>query len=238
MASPEIILDTEDFVVLNKPAGTLSIPDRTQSSESLKEWMQKKWGNIFTVHRLDRDTSGLIVFAKHAQSHQFLSMAFEDRKVEKFYLGIINGTLVDKRGVIDAGIAEHPAKNGKMMVHKKGKTSVTEYQVLEEFGWYSKVQFQIHTGRTHQIRVHMQYLGHPIVCDELYGDGRPVFISSFKRNFKLSKSEEEERPILNRLGLHAQSLRFEDQTGKEYTLEAPLPKDMKALLQQLKKWKT
>jgi 23S rRNA pseudouridine955/2504/2580 synthase/23S rRNA pseudouridine1911/1915/1917 synthase len=124
------------------------------------------------------------------------------------------------------------------MVHKKGKPSVTDYEVLEEFGWYSLVQFQIHTGRTHQIRVHMQHLGHPIVCDELYGEARPIFISSFKRNFKLSRSEEEERPILHRLGLHAHRLRFKDEARNEYSLEAPLPKDMKALLQQLRKWKS
>jgi 23S rRNA pseudouridine1911/1915/1917 synthase len=238
MQNPEIILENEDFIVLNKPAGTLSIPDRTQSSESLKDWLQKKMGVIFTVHRLDKETSGLIVFAKHAQSHKFLSNAFEERMVEKYYLGIINGTISDKKGRIDEAIAEHPAKNGKMMVHKKGKLSVTDYEVLEEFGWYSLVQFQILTGRTHQIRVHMQHLGHPIVCDELYGDIQPILISSFKKNFKLSRSEEEERPILRRLGLHAQRLQFRDEAGKEYSLESPLPKDMKALLQQLRKWKS
>jgi 23S rRNA pseudouridine1911/1915/1917 synthase len=238
MQAPEIILENEDFIVLNKSAGTLSIPDRTQSSESLKDWLQKKMGTIFTVHRLDKETSGLIVFAKHAKSHKFLSSAFEDRMVEKYYLGIINGTVSDKRGRIDAAIAEHPAKNGKMMVHKKGKPSVTDYEVLEEFGWYSLVQFQILTGRTHQIRVHMQHLGHPIVCDELYGDAQPILISSFKKNFKLSRSEDEERPILRRLGLHAQRLGFRDEAGKDYLLESPLPKDMKALLQQLRKWKT
>jgi 23S rRNA pseudouridine1911/1915/1917 synthase len=238
MRLPDIIADTEDFVVLNKPSGVLSIPDRTQSSESLKEAIQKKWGTIFTIHRLDKGTSGLIVFAKHEQSHQFLSLAFEQRAVEKYYLGIIYGTPIDKKGRIDAPIAEHPAKNGKMMPHKNGKPSVTDYEVLEEFGGYSLMQFQIHTGRTHQIRVHMQHLGHPIVCDELYGEGRPILVSSFKRNFKLSLSQEEERPILSRLGLHASRLRFKDQSGKEIALEAPLPKDMKALLQQLRKWKS
>jgi 23S rRNA pseudouridine1911/1915/1917 synthase len=238
MLRPEIILENADFVILNKAAGILSIPDRTQSSESLKDWLQNKRGSIFTLHRLDRDTSGLILFAKNPASHQFLSLAFEERRVEKFYLGIIYGTLPDKKGRIEAPIAEHPAKNGKMIIHKKGKPSLTEYEVLEDFGGYSLLRFQLHTGRTHQIRVHMQWLGHPLVCDESYGNPQPIFISSFKRNFKLSRSEEEERPILHRLGLHSSHLRFEDATGKEYSLEAPLPKDMKALLQQLRKWKT
>jgi 23S rRNA pseudouridine955/2504/2580 synthase/23S rRNA pseudouridine1911/1915/1917 synthase len=84
----------------------------------------------------------------------------------------------------------------------------------------------------------MQKLGHPIACDELYGDGKPVFISALKKNFKLSKIEEEERPILNRLGLHASELSFTDQDGKMCVLKAEIPKDMRALLQQLRKWKS
>ncbi|HLY71971.1 MAG TPA: RNA pseudouridine synthase, partial [Puia sp.] len=119
---------------------------------------------------------------------------------------------------------------------KKGKPSITDYEVLEEFGSYSLVQFHIHTGRTHQIRVHMQHLGHPVVCDELYGNGEPVLVSSFKKKFKLSKFAEEEKPILSRLALHAWSLEIPDANGNEYTIEAPMPKDMKAFLQQLRKW--
>jgi 23S rRNA pseudouridine955/2504/2580 synthase/23S rRNA pseudouridine1911/1915/1917 synthase len=84
----------------------------------------------------------------------------------------------------------------------------------------------------------MQHLGHPIACDVLYGDGEPVYVSSIKRNFKLSKSEEEERPILSRLGLHAAQLAFTDEDGKEFTVEAELPKDIRALIQQLRKWKS
>jgi 23S rRNA pseudouridine955/2504/2580 synthase/23S rRNA pseudouridine1911/1915/1917 synthase len=122
-----------------------------------------------------------------------------------------------------------------MLVDKKGKPSLTDYEVVEEFGSYSFVQFQIYTGRTHQIRVHMQWLGHPVVCDNLYGNSEPVFISSFKKKFKLSKSEEE-KPILSRLALHSSCLKIKDANGNAYTIEAPLPKDMKALLQQLKKW--
>jgi len=123
-----------------------------------------------------------------------------------------------------------------MYVNKKGKASLTYYEVQEDLGLYSLLQFRLHTGRTHQIRVHMQSLGHPIVCDELYGDARPILISSFKKKFKLSRSEEDERPILQRLALHSQLLHFKDGKGEYHTLEAPLPKDMRALLQQLRKW--
>ena len=96
---------------------------------------------------------------------------------------------------------------------------------------------QIHTGRTHQIRVHAKHIGHPVVCDDLYGDGKPILLSSLKHKFKLSKNELEERPILKRLGLHALSLQFENTNNEIIKLEAPLPKDLKALLQQLRKRK-
>jgi 23S rRNA pseudouridine1911/1915/1917 synthase len=233
--SPEIIFENDQFIVVNKPPGLLSIPDREGKEISLKQLLQQKYGQIYTVHRLDRETSGIIVFAKDADMHKFLSQAFEERSVEKYYLGIVNGLLPEKAKTIDAPIMEHAVKRGLMIVHKKGKPAVTDYEVLEEFGKFSLLQFRIHTGRTHQIRVHMQYVGHPLVCDELYGDGLPVRVSSFKRNFKLSKYEEEEKPILSRVGLHAARLVFTDMAGKQYELEAPLPKDMRALLQQLKK---
>jgi len=236
MHKPEIIFENDHFIAINKPAGLLSIPDREGKEPSLKSWLREKYGNIFTVHRLDRDTSGVIVFAKDEDTHKYLSKVFEERAVEKIYAGLVQGTLAEKEGSIDASIVEHPAKPGLMIVAKKGKASLTDYEVKEELGLYSLVQFRIHTGRTHQIRVHMQHLGHPIVCDDTYGDGRPVFISSFKKNFKLSKHDEDERPILSRLALHSQLLHFQDEQGEFHTLEAPLPKDMRALIQQLKKW--
>ncbi|MHA4812059.1 RluA family pseudouridine synthase [Flavitalea flava] len=237
MQKPEILFENSEFIALNKPAGLLSIPDREGKESSLKSWLKHTYGNIFTVHRLDRGTSGVIVFAKNEESHKWLSKIFEERAVEKTYAGIVQGTPAEKKGTIDAPIMEHPVKLGTMVINKKGKASFTEYEVLEELGLYTLMQFRILTGRTHQIRVHMQSIGHPIVCDEYYGDARPIFISSFKRNFKLSKSEENERPILARLGLHSQILHFKDEQGEYHTIEAPLPKDMKALMQQLRKWK-
>ncbi len=232
----EIIFENEDFVAVNKASGLLSIPASDGSEPSLKELLKKKYNSIFTVHRLDRETSGVIVFAKNEKTHKFLSQEFESRNVQKTYLGMVKGILTEKKGSIDAPIAEHPTKRNIMIAGKKGKPSLTIYEVVEEFGSYSLVKFQILTGRTHQIRVHMQYIGHPIVCDELYGDGEPVFISSFKKKFKLSKTDEAEKPLLSRLALHSNMLSFKEANGNVHTIEAPLPKDMKALLQQLKKW--
>jgi 23S rRNA pseudouridine955/2504/2580 synthase/23S rRNA pseudouridine1911/1915/1917 synthase len=231
------ILDTPDLIVINKPSGLLSIPDREGKDISLKKLLIEKYGNIFTVHRLDKDTSGLIVFAKNETTHKHLSQQFEARQTEKIYLGLVIGSLADKKGSIDASISEHPAKKGLMTVYRKGKESLTDYEVLEDFKVFSWVQFKIHTGRTHQIRVHAKHIGHPVVCDELYGDGKPILLSTLKHKFKLSKNELEERPILNRLALHASSLQFLTINGEKMKLEAPLPKDLRALLQQLRKRK-
>jgi len=195
----------------------------------------ERYGQIFTVHRLDRETSGMILFAKNAETHRWLSGIFEKREVKKIYSGIVTGSLLSKSGLIEDPIAEHPAKNGTMIIHRKGKPAVTGFEVIEDFGRYSLVKFDLFTGRTHQIRVHMKNAGHPIVCDDLYGDGKPILVSSLKRKYKLSKSEEEERPILSRLGLHAVKLSFADENGTAFDFEAEMPKDMRALLSQLRK---
>jgi 23S rRNA pseudouridine1911/1915/1917 synthase len=233
-----IIFENDDIIVLNKPSGLLSIPDREGKDISLKKILQDKYGKIFTVHRLDKDTSGIIVFAKYETIHAHLSKQFEQRQTEKIYVGLIIGSPSNKKGSIDLPIAEHPVKKGLMIINRNGKEALTDYEVLKNFGIYSWMQFQIHTGRTHQIRVHMKDLGHPIVCDNLYGDGKPVLISSLKSKFKLSKKELEERPILNRLALHASQLKFSLPDKKKIELEAPLPKDLRAVLQQLNKWKS
>lgn len=232
-----IIFENEDFIALNKPSGLLSVPDREGKEVSLKTLLQAKYEQVFTVHRLDKQTSGIIVFAKNEETHKHLSRQFEERQTEKIYLGLVIGSPVNKKGSINKPIAENTVTRGMMIIHQRGKESLTDYEVLEDFGIYSWVQFRIHTGRTHQIRIHMKDLGHPVVCDDLYGDGKPVLVSSFKPRFKLSKKEEEERPILNRLALHAYQLKFNDVNRKPHELEAPLPKDIRALLQQLIKWK-
>ena len=231
-----IVFENEDFIAVNKSAGMLTIPDRHDETQlSLYKILSQQYGKVFIVHRLDRDTSGLVLFAKNETSHKYLSQLFEKRNIEKIYIGIVRGSLPGKTGSINEPIAEHPFHKGEMSINKKGKPSLTEYKVLEDHGIYSAVQFNIHSGRTHQIRVHMKFAGHPIACDAIYGDGNPILLSSFKKKYKLSKAEEEERPLLNRLALHSYQLNFKDADKNMHTLKAPVPKDIKALLQQLKK---
>lgn len=233
----DIILENDQFIAINKPSGLLSIPDRLGQEISLKDILKEKKGSIYTVHRLDRDTSGIIVFAKTEEAHKQLSQLFEGREMEKYYQGLVYGTMINPSGNIDAPIMEHPGKTSKMMTHAKGKPSSTDYTVLESFRLFSWVEFRIHTGRTHQIRVHMQHIGHSIVCDEIYGDPKPILLSSLKKNFKLAKAAEEEKPILSRLALHSHRLKF-SLNGETFELEAPIPKDLRAVLQQLRKWKS
>ncbi len=232
----DIIFENDLFIAINKPSGLLSIPDRMGQEISLKDILREKFGNIYTVHRIDRDTSGIIVFAKTEEAHKLLSQLFEGRDMEKYYLGLVYGQMVHTAGNIDAPIMEHPGKTTKMMTHAKGKASSTDYEVVESFRLFSWVSFRIHTGRTHQIRVHMQHIGHSIVCDDIYGEAKPILLSSLKKNFKLAKVAEEEKPILARLALHSHRLKFTLEE-EEFDLEAPVPKDLRAVLQQLRKWK-
>jgi len=232
----DIVFENDDFIAINKEPGMLTIPDRHDDTQlSLYKILNQKYDKIFIVHRLDRETSGLILFAKNERTHKYLSQLFEKRNIEKKYLGIVRGSVPEKEGSINQPIMEHPVKKGMMVINKKGKSSLTNYQLLEDYGIYSLVEFEIQSGRTHQIRIHTKALGHPIICDEMYGDGKPVFLSSFKKKYRLSQDELEERPMISRLGLHSFSLHFKDVNGEDFFIEAPLPKDMKALLQQLKK---
>ena len=229
----DIIQQNDHFIVINKPSGLLSVPDRTQSEPSLKDLLRQRYDEVYTVHRLDKATSGLIVFARNVETHKTLSKLFETREVEKYYLGLIEGNLIPESGLVETGIMEHPA-GGRMMNHAKGKPSKTAYQSEETFKGYSLVRFRIYTGRTHQIRVHCQYLGHSIVGDPVYGEGKPLLLSAIKKKFNLSKKELEERPMMGRLALHAHQIKFQLE-GVDYDFEAPLSKDMQATLTQLRK---
>jgi len=230
-----IIAEHEDFVAIDKPSGMLSIPDRTQSEPSLKDKLMERYGKILTVHRIDRDTSGLILFARTEAMHQYLCGLFENRGIRKFYSGVVLGMPPKAEGLIDAPIMEDPAHAGRMMVHRNGKPAQTGYTVLETHPQYSLMQFELFSGRTHQIRVHMKHIGHPLAVDPLYGDGKPILLSSIKKKYHLSKSEEAERPMIGRLALHAFELNFALPNGEDVRLEAPIPKEFKALMQQLRK---
>lgn len=230
-----ICYEDNDMVVCNKPSGLLSIPDRVNKDvPSMQMLLKEKYQDIFVVHRLDKETSGCIVFAKNKETHQYLSSQFEHRKVQKIYHAILQGTPAIAEGTISQSIAVHKSIAGKMMIdNKNGKTAISHYKVLEKFGKYSLVSFHIETGRTHQIRVHSAFIGHPIVCDALYGNGAQVFIHNIK---KMGVQHFAERPLVKRIALHAYSLQVQNRKGEPILTNASYEKDMNAMLIQCRKW--
>jgi 23S rRNA pseudouridine1911/1915/1917 synthase len=234
---PSILHKDENLLAVNKPSGWLSIPDRHDPElPSVKSWLESKGERVFIVHRIDRDTSGLLLVARNEASHKYYNTLFQNRALKKNYYGLVTGSFDEDAGVYDQPIEEHPTLPGKMRVGRKGKAAITHYQVEERFRGFSWVRFQIETGRTHQIRVHLQNAGHSLVGDPLYGSADPILLSTFKKKFKLSKTDEEERPLLCRLALHAYSVELTDMEGHEHVITAPLSKDLETTLKQLNKW--
>lgn len=234
----ELLHEDEQLVVVNKAPGVLSIPDRfSLERPNLLTMLNRKYEKVWTVHRIDRETSGAIVFAKDEETHRHLSRQFQERTVDKTYLALLDGQLHQEEGTMDRPLIEHPGKPGQMMVAKKGKRAVTHYRLVETFQRFSLAEFKIETGRLHQIRVHAEALGYPLAIDELYGRRSAFFLSEIKqRNYRLGK-EKEERPLMDRLSLHAWRISFEHpHLGERQQYEAPLPKDFAAVVKQLRKW--
>jgi pseudouridine synthase, RluA family len=230
-----ILLEDDAVLAINKPAGLLVLPDRYDHTLfNLYDLLKETFGTIFVVHRIDRETSGVVLFAKTAEAHAQLNTAFEQRQVEKKYRAIVAGTSHTESGSINFPIIENEHGVRKMKVDtKKGKEARTDYTVIERFGGYALVDARPHTGRTHQIRVHLSAIGLPILADPLYGDGRGFFLSTIKRNYQ---GKEEEQPLLGRTALHAFSLSFSHPiTSGNILVEAPLPKDMEVVLKALRK---
>lgn len=237
MKKPEIIFENEEYIAFNKPTGMLSIQDRYKAEiPNLAREAQKYADKIFTVHRIDKDTSGIVCFAKTESAHKYLSQKFENIEVKKEYLALVYGTPINEKDTLNFKIAENPARIGKMHIHPKGKTARTDYELLEKWEHYSLLKIRLFTGRTHQIRVHLNHIGIPIVADPFYGKGTPFYLSEVKSKYKLSKWEANEQPLLNRLALHASLLEFEDAHGKLISIQSPLPKDINTSVKQLRKW--
>jgi 23S rRNA pseudouridine955/2504/2580 synthase/23S rRNA pseudouridine1911/1915/1917 synthase len=234
----DILHEDDDLLVVIKPAGLLTIPDRAGNKDSLLGALQHKYGTVFTVHRLDRETSGVLCFARNEAAHRNLSLQFEHHTTDKFYYALVDGVLHHEEGEIDKPIGEHPAIPGKMIVSAQGKPSLTFYRVLERFKRFTLAEALIKTGRTHQIRVHFQSIGYPLAVDALYGRRSGFRLSEIKgKTYRTGKFSEEERPLMERTSLHAARLRLDHPvSGERLEFKAELPKDFNAVLAQLRKW--
>jgi len=179
----------------------------------------------------------VICFARNEQAHKVLNKQFQDRTVQKFYWALVDGIVQPIEGDIEKPIAPHPAQSGKMMVSNKGKASLTTYKVLEHFNHFTLVEANIKTGRTHQIRVHFESIGFPLMVDKVYGVKSAFYLSQVKnKKYKLRKGQEE-RPLLSRSSLHAHQLTLtHPSTNEPLSFTASLPKDFQAVLKQLQKW--
>lgn len=233
-----IIYEDEALVIVEKPAGVLSIPDRFDANKpNLYHLLLAKYQTIYVVHRLDLDTSGVICFAKTEAAHRNLSLQFEHRTVEKIYLALVNGRPPEAEGVIEAAIAHHPTIQGKMVLHKKGKHAVTHFKCIEYFKQFTLMEASIKTGRTHQVRVHLAGIGHPLVVDPLYSNKSAFFLSQVKVNRYNLGQYEEERPLMSRTTLHALRLTVQHPNSETpITFQSELPKDFRAVIQQITKW--
>lgn len=230
---PEIIWEHPDVVAVNKPSGWLSVPDRFDSQlPNLYAWLKEQYGEIFIVHRLDKDTSGLILFARHPAAHRWLCEQFFQHQVNKIYLGIVEGRVDFEEKTVSLPIAPDTKNPGKMRVHASGREASTRFQLVEAYTRHSLLRVMPTTGRTHQIRIHLQHMGFPLVADPLYGHGRPLMAAALYRSFRHNADE---RPLLARTALHAAVLEWKFPDGQLQRLEAPLPKDMKAAIYQLRK---
>lgn len=234
----EVIYEDNHILVVNKHPGVLSIPDRYHPEKTnLLSELRSEYREVFVLHRLDKDTSGILVFARNEEAHKDLSLQFEERTVRKYYFAIVDGQLQQDHGVIVKPIAPSPYHRDQMMITASGKASKTSFQVIDRFKAFTSLEVEIHTGRTHQIRVHFQSIGHPLAVDSTYGKRDQLLLSEFKKkNFSIGKNKEE-RPLISRSTLHAHKIQFNHPaTGKLMAFEAPLPKDLRATVNQLQKW--
>ncbi|MGM8364371.1 RluA family pseudouridine synthase [Virgibacillus sp. W0181] len=208
-----IMYEDEAIIVLDKPPGTATIPSRHHLHKTIANGLlayYKKHQLPFTVHvvtRLDRDTSGLLLVAKHRYCHSLLDRAIQNKKIERKYTAIVEGHLIEKQGCIDAPIGRKEGSIIERQVRNDGQKAITHYQIRKEYANQSLVDIELETGRTHQIRVHFSSIGHPLVGDDLYGGSVNT---------------------LTRQALHCSELRVEHPFTKEtITFQSPLPKDMR-----------
>ena len=233
-----IVYEDDDLIVVNKPAGMVVHPGAGIESGTLAHALVYHFNSLSgtagrtrpgIVHRLDKETSGLLVVAKNDVSHERLSDQFRDRQVFKSYIALVYGHVSKERGEVEARIGRSPHNRTRMSVLRggAGRTAHTIFEVAERFQDFTLLNVQIKTGRTHQIRVHLAHIGHPVVGDATYGSGRENSI----RNVAIKRAVQS----LGRHYLHSAKLAFNHpRTGERLEFTAPLPAELAAFLREVK----
>jgi len=247
----DVIYEDDDMAVINKPAGMMvhagsGANDDERSRGTLVNALLHRFRALSStggdlrpgiVHRLDKNTSGLIVVAKNDRAHNALGAMFSGRKINKTYIALVHGSVERARGTINAAVSRDPLRRTRMttqQTHETGRSAVSHYEVIERiatrFGKFTLVSVRIETGRTHQIRVHMASIGHPVVGDTVYGGS-----GNLTEQTSGPRRKELERIHLERNFLHAARLELiQPLSGKPLVLEAPLPNELESLLAQLR----
>ncbi|MDR3634489.1 MAG: RluA family pseudouridine synthase [Isosphaeraceae bacterium] len=242
----EVVYEDAAFTVVNKPAGMVTHPAKGHWSGTLVNAIQFRFDSLSTlagehrpgiVHRLDRDTTGLLIVAKDDVAHRQLALQFEQRTIRKEYIALVSGVPERDSDYVERAIGPHPTNREKMAIRLPedgGREAVTFYEVLERFRGYALVRCKPATGRTHQIRVHLAHIGCPIVADKLYSGRDRLTIGDLLG----PEAAAAEQLLLDRQGLHAHTLRLvHPLTGREMDLSAPLPPDMAAALAALRAYR-
>jgi len=225
-----IIFENEDYIVVNKPPFLATLEDRTPNTTNLLKIARQYNPELQACHRLDKDTSGCLIFAKNPAAYRNVAMQFEHREVYKVYHAVVWGTHKFEDQLVSKAIL--PNAKGVAKLTPQGKPAETYFTTLENYNRHTLVECMPVTGRLHQIRVHLASLKAPIVSDELYG-GEHLYLSSLKRGYNL-KQMTEELPLIKRFALHSHTIGFRLLNDEPVKIEAPYPKDFAVLVKQLR----
>ncbi|GGB03393.1 MULTISPECIES: RluA family pseudouridine synthase [Mucilaginibacter] len=230
-----ILFENDDVIVVNKPPFISSLDERGEGSSEISMLRLAKayWDDAQICHRLDKETSGALIFAKNPEAYRSVSIQFEKRKVKKVYHAVIDGTHTFDNLLVDLPIL-NVGKGSVTISRQEGKRAETWFQSLKYYKHYTLVECRPVTGRMHQIRIHLATQRASIAGDEMY-KGEPVFLSKIKRKYHLGK-DQEELPIMKRFALHAYEVTFRINPETEVTIHAPYPKDFETLLKLLDKF--
>lgn len=242
-----ILARGDGWVAVDKPAGLATIPGRAEQTSVIEE-LAAQLGlpasgtadpRVRVVHRLDKETSGVLLFALDSATQRHLSHQFQNNTISKEYLALVVGRPAETEGEVDAALGRHPTSPLRMAVTKHGgRPARTAWRVEQAFRALSLLRVFPKTGKTHQIRVHLKSIGLPLAIDPLYNvqKGSPgLLLSTFKRGYR-SKGDGPERPLIDRLTLHAERLRFASPAGDAVEVVSPLPKDLRSTLNMLAKY--